>query len=84
MCVCVCVCLFICLNNKDAFFLYNFIKILSSYLMSIFFSGWNRGMNLPKASRALSSGVGLETISVNSSTNSNLKPRHLSGNLKGS
>ena len=24
-----------------------------------------------------------ETISVNSSTNANLKPKHLSGNLKG-
>ena len=46
MCVCVCN-----LNNKDTFCLCNFIKILSSFLISVLVSGWNWGMNLPKLSR---------------------------------
>ena len=39
MCVCVYVCVYIYiyvwLNNKDTFCLYNFIKILSSFLISV-------------------------------------------------
>ena len=38
----------------DTFCLYNFIKILSSFLISILVSGWNWWMNLPKLSQALS------------------------------
>ena len=60
--------------NKDTFCLYYFIKILSSFLIRVLISDWNWWMNLPKA---------LGTILVNSSTNSNLKPRHLSGKLRG-
>ncbi len=42
------------LNNKDTFYLCNFIKILSSFLISVLVSGWNWWMDLPKLSRALS------------------------------
>ena len=38
------------LNNKDTFWLYDFIKILSSFLISVLVSGWNWSMNLPKLS----------------------------------
>ena len=41
MCVCVCVC--VC---EDTFCQYNFIEILSSFLISVLVSGWN-WMNLP-------------------------------------
>ena len=44
--------------NKDACCLYNFIKIFSSFLRSILFSGWNWWINLPKLSRALSDNFG--------------------------
>ena len=88
VCVCVCACVCVCvwfgsnlsfkhvwLDNKDTFCLYILIKIISNILISVLVSDWNWWMNLPKS---------LRTISVNSSINSNLKPRHLSGNLKGS
>ena len=52
VCVCVCVCKHVLINNKDTFCLYNFIKILSSFLINVLFSGWNWWMNLPKLSRA--------------------------------
>ena len=42
------------LNNKDTFCLYNLIKILSSFPVSVLASGWNWCMNLPKLSRSLS------------------------------
>ncbi len=52
VCVCVCVklgcCLsfnHVCLNNKDTFCLYNFNKILSSFLISVLVSSWNWLMN---------------------------------------
>ena len=48
VCVCVCVCVCVWLNNKATFCLYNFIKILSSFLISVLVSGWNWWMNLPK------------------------------------
>ena len=35
------------LNSKDTFCLYNLIKILSSFLISILVLGSNWGMNLP-------------------------------------
>ena len=35
------------LGNKDTFCLYNFIKIFSSFLISVLVSGWNWWMNLP-------------------------------------
>ena len=65
VCVCVCVCLCVLLgssrsfkhgsfNSKDAFCLYNLIKILSSFRISVLVSGWNWWMNLPKSSRAFS------------------------------
>ena len=56
VCVCVCVCVWlgrnllfkhIWLNNKDTFYLYDFIKILSSFLIIVLISGWNWLGNLP-------------------------------------
>ena len=50
MCVCVCVCVelgsncsfkHVSLNDKDKFCLYNLLKILSSFLISILVSDWN-------------------------------------------
>ena len=41
-------------DNKDTFCLYNLIKIISSFLISVLISGQNLWMNLPKVSRALS------------------------------
>ncbi len=41
------------LNNRDTYCLYNFIKILSSFLISVLVSGWNWWMNLPELSKAL-------------------------------
>ena len=82
MCVCVCVCVWlgssrsfkhVSLNNKAKFCLYDLFKIISRFLISVLVSLWPK--KCPKA---------LGTILVNSSTNSNLKHRHLSGNLKGS
>ena len=32
---------YVCLNYKDAFCLYNFIKIISSNLMIVLVLGWN-------------------------------------------
>ena len=61
--VCVCVCVWlgnsrsfkrVWLNSKDTFYMYNLIKILSSFLISVLVSGWNWWMNLPKLSRELS------------------------------
>ena len=54
MCVCVCVYEHVWLNNKDTFCLYNFIRILSSFLASVLGFSWSRLMNLPKLSRKLS------------------------------
>ena len=68
VCICVCVCVLLLLlllgsslsfmhvwlNNKDIFCVYNFIKILWSFLISVLVSGVNWWMNLPKLSRALS------------------------------
>ena len=54
VCVCVCVCVCVWLNDKDSFCLYNFFTILSRFLISVLFSGWNQLINLPKLSRALS------------------------------
>ena len=45
-CVRVCVC--VSLNSKDKFCLYDLIKILSSFLISVLVSGWIWWMNLPK------------------------------------
>ena len=61
--VCVCVCVWmgssvsfkhLLLNDKNTFCLYDFIKILSSFLISDLVSGWNWRMNLAKLSPALS------------------------------
>ena len=61
ICVCVCVCVWlsssrsfnhVSLNCKDTFCLYNLIKILSSFLISVSVSGWNWWMDLPKLSWA--------------------------------
>ena len=59
MCVCVCVCVCVCLsfkhvwlNNKDTFLSINFIKIVSSFLISVLVLGWNWEMNLSKLSQA--------------------------------
>ena len=41
--------IYVWLNNEDTFCLYNFIKILSSFLISVLVSGWNWWMNLPSA-----------------------------------
>ena len=38
----------ISLNNKDKFRLYNLLKILSSFLISVLVSGWNWSMNFQK------------------------------------
>ena len=40
--------MYVSLNNKDIFCLYNLIKILSNFLISVLVSGWNYWMNLPK------------------------------------
>ena len=42
------------LNNNDTFRLYNFIKILSSFLVSVLVLGWNWWMILQKLSQTLS------------------------------
>ena len=42
------------LNNKDTFCLYNFIRILSNFLMRVLVLGWSWLMNLLKLSRTLS------------------------------
>ena len=63
MCVCVCVCVWlssshsfkhISLNCKDKFCLYNSIKILLKFMISVLVSGRNWWMNLPKLSPVLS------------------------------
>ena len=57
------------LSNKDTFCLYDFIKFLSSFQIRVLVSGWPSWkiyQNCPKC------------FLVNSSTNSNLKPRHFS------
>ena len=41
------------INNKDTYGLYDFIKVLSRFLIIVLVSGWNWWMNLPKLSRAL-------------------------------
>ena len=41
------------LNNKDTFCLYNFSRILPSFLKSVLVLGWSWWINLPKLSRAL-------------------------------
>ena len=66
VCVCVCARVSVCvcvklgnslsfkhvwLNNNGTFYLYNYIKILSSFLISVL--DWNLLMNLPKLSRTL-------------------------------
>ena len=38
--------IYVRLNNKDTFCQYNFIKILSSFLISVLVSGWNWWMNI--------------------------------------
>ena len=38
----------VCLKNEDICFLYNLIKILSSFLMSVLVSGRIWYLNLPK------------------------------------
>ena len=51
VCVCVCVCVVkqhVWLNNKDTFCLYGFIKILSSFLISVLVSGGWIYQNCPK------------------------------------
>ena len=59
MCVCVCVCVHVYLGSshsfkhvslysKDMHCLYNLIKFLLSFLISVLVSGWNGWMNLPK------------------------------------
>ena len=39
--------IYVSLNNKDKFCLYNSFKILSSFLLSVLVSGWNWYMNFP-------------------------------------
>ena len=41
-------------THTHSFYLYNFIKILSSFLICVSVSSWNWWMNLPKISRAYS------------------------------
>ena len=41
VCVCVCVCVHLWLNNKDKFYLYNFIRILPSFLTSVLVLVWS-------------------------------------------
>ena len=43
--------IYIWLNNKDTFCLYNLIKIISIFLISVLISVWNWWMNLPTLSR---------------------------------
>ena len=40
--------IYVWLNNKDTFFLYIFIKILSSFLINVLVSGWNWWMIFTK------------------------------------
>ena len=60
VCVCVCVCVWLVsslsfnhvwLDNKDTLCLYNFIKFLFSFQVSILVLGWNWKMNIQKLFR---------------------------------
>ena len=52
------------INNNDPFCLYNVIKILSDFLISVLVSGWNSRMNLPNCSRALESVLFLNSLHI--------------------